>query len=685
MKKVFDSLKKYIIKVANWIVRPIISPTPKGKLRWTSFALILLTVVGAAYAYPQGWNTAAGTINTWLDKTPATQWISIPQLSEENFRLGLDLQGGAHLVYQADLSAIPAGEDGEAMEGVRDVIERRVNFLGIAEPLVQISGENRLIVELAGVFDIGEAIKNIGETPLLEFKEQNEEADRELTEEEQAQLDADNEARRSEMQGLVRQLRDGNVSFEEFVELHSEDPATKDNGGNMGWVNTTTNDIRYSEVADDLIIGRVSDVFEAATGFAIIRVNDKRQAPQVELSHLLICYEGATACESGLSKEAALEKIQGIKSDATPENFAELVKENTTEPGGVEREGNLGFISPGVTVPTFDEAAFALAVDTISDPVETEFGYHLIWKRSEREITEYNIDQIYKRMVLASDILGPKEPWLNTGLSGKHLDRADVQFDQTTGEVYVGLVFNDEGRNLFAEITERNIDKPVAIFLDGQPISIPRVSQIITAGEAVITGNFHIDEAKDLARRLNAGALPVPINLLSQQTVGAKLGAESLNDSLEAALWGLALVALLMMIIYRFRGFVAVLALFVYGAVMLGFFKLIGVTLTLAGIAGFILSLGMAVDANVLIFERMKEEMAAGKPFNSALDEGFRRAWPSIRDGNISTLITCFILMQFGTSIVKGFAITLGIGVLISMFSAMIVTKNFMQLLNWKK
>ncbi|MBT5338568.1 protein translocase subunit SecD [Candidatus Falkowbacteria bacterium] len=329
-------------------------------------------------------------------------------------------------------------------------------------------------------------------------------------------------------------------------------------------------------------------------------------------------------------------------------------------------------------VPEFDEAVFTMEVDAISEVVETQFGYHLINKTEERPIIEYDVAQVQIKKMVETEILPPQEPWKNTELTGKHLKNARVEFDPNTNFPEVALVFNDEGKDLFAEVTKRNVGKPVAIFLDGEPISVPRVNEQISGGEAIITGDFDIQEAKLLSQRLNAGALPVPIDLISQQTVGASLGADSLQKSLFAGIVGLILVALFMIIYYRLPGLLAVLALLIYGVIILFIFKAIPVTLTLAGIAGFILSVGMAVDANVLIFERLKEELRMGKPLGTAIDEGFKRAWTSIRDGNVSTLITCFILAWFGTSMIKGFAITLGIGVILSMFSAVVVTRQLL-------
>jgi preprotein translocase subunit SecD len=279
-----------------------------------------------------------------------------------------------------------------------------------------------------------------------------------------------------------------------------------------------------------------------------------------------------------------------------------------------------------------------------------------------------------------ADVLPSTDPWKTTALTGKDLVKASVEMDQQTGTPTVSLEFNENGKKLFSEITTRNVGKPVAIFLDNQPISIPTVNEAITDGKAVISGKFDILEAKTLSQRLNAGALPVPIKLISQQTVGASLGSDSLQKSLFAGFVGLILVMVFMILYYRLPGLLAAMSLIIYSIIVLFAFKAIPVTLTLSGIAGFVLSLGMAVDANVLVFERMKEELKLGKPLATAVSEGFRRAWTAIRDGNYTTLIVCLVLAWLGTGMIKGFAITLAIGVLTSMFSAMIITKYFMQL-----
>lgn len=416
--------------------------------------IIIASLLLFAFVAPQ-------YVNKGIDYANKQLSIGIPHVPDVPFRLGLDLLGGTHLVYQADLSQLAGQSAGDAMQGIRDVIERRVNIFGVAEPVVQVSGDDRLIVELAGISDVNQAIKLIGETPFLEFKE--------------------------------------------------EGPDTQ----------------------------------------AIIEAQQKGQ----------------------------------------------------------------------------------------------------------------RLDE---------------DPFVTTGLNGKHLKRAEVNFDPQTYRPQVLLQLTDEGAKLFAGITKRNIGKVIAIYLDGYPISTPVVQTEITDGTAVISGNFTAQEAKLLATRMNSGALPVPIKLISQQTIGASLGSESLTKSLKAALYAFVFVALFMVAFYRLPGFVSILALVVYVILILAVYKVIPVTLTLAGIAGFVLSLGMAVDANVLIFARLKEELQEGKTLQQAVAQGFNRAWLSIRDSHITTLLSAFVLYTFTTSIVKGFALTLGIGAVASLLTATVVTRTFL-------
>lgn len=383
-----------------------------------------------------------------------------------HFKFGLDLVGGSHLVYEADTSAVDSTNVVDAMSALRDVIERRVNLFGVAEPLVQVekasslsnaTSSDRLIVELPGITNLEEAVKMIGATPVLEFK-------------------------------------------------------------------------------------------------------------------------------------------------------------------------------------------------LVGDPVG-----------SSTEST-----------------------YIDTGLTGRYLVRARLEFSGARGQSVVAneplvlVDFNDEGKKLFSDITKANVGKQLAIFLDGALISDPVIREEIRGGTAVISGNFTTDKAKELVRNLNIGALPVPIHLASTESVGASLGMETLDKGVKAGMWGIGIVMLFLMAWYRVPGFLASLALIMYIIINLGIYMFIPITITAAGLAGFILSSGMAVDANVLIFERIKDEMRRGKSVQDAVREGVSRAWLPIRDGNFHGVLTAIVLFWFGTASVEGFALTLMIGILVSMFSAIIVTRTFL-------
>jgi preprotein translocase subunit SecD len=272
-----------------------------------------------------------------------------------------------------------------------------------------------------------------------------------------------------------------------------------------------------------------------------------------------------------------------------------------------------------------------------------------------------------------------------TGLTGRLVERASLQFGQGgssaggINEPIVQLNFNKEGADLFEQITGENIGKPLAILLDGEIVSAPIINDKISGGTAIITGNFNPEEARLLVRDLNLGALPIPIELIGTQSIGPSLGEETSKAGVKAGIYGSLLVALFLILWYRLPGVIAVLSLSIYVAIMLLLFKFIPVTLTAAGIAGFILSIGMAVDANILIFERLKEELEEGTPsMEEAVKNGFARAWLSIRDSNISSIITAIILFWFGTSLVKGFALTFGLGVIFSMFTAITISRTFL-------
>ena len=534
------------------------------KKLWIKFSLIIVLIIFTVLvSYPRKINQPA-----WLGSF----------LSKFKINLGLDLQGGIHLIYKADVSGIESDKVSEALEGLQDVIERRVNAFGVAEPLVETSksgSEYRLIVEIAGVRDIDKAKEMIKETPFLEFK------------------------------------KEGEQKPVEIPELSEEDK-------------------KFNE-------------------------NQKKKAEDL---------------------------LNQVKGGA---DFSELAGQNSEDPGSKELDGDLGWVKRGTFVPEFDDVLFDSDLkpgEVFPEIVETQFGYHIIKKLEERG--EGDDKEVHAQHILlekkSPPITSPPVNFVDTGLTGKDLKRADVVFDPQTNKPQVAIEFNSEGTRMFAELTKENIGKRVAIFLDGGIISAPTVQAEITDGKAVITGNFTLEEAKKLSRGLNEGALPVPITLIGQQSVEASLGKVSLEKSLKAGAIGLGLVIIFMILYYRFLGLIASLALGVYTSVMVAVFKISSITpwsitLTLAGIAGFILSVGMAVDANILIFERTKEELRRGRRLASALDEGFRRAWPNIRDSNISSILTCLILIWFGTGFVKGFAVTLLLGVLVSMFTAIVIVR----------
>ena len=429
----------------------------KNKFPIFLIVIILAAILTGLFDYQPIWSKVVSKIH-------------LPQAFSRDWRLGLDLVGGSILTYDIDLSQVEATDRDSVTNGLRDVIERRVNFFGVTEPQIYTAKagvEQHLIVELAGIKDINQAIEMIGETPLLDFRE---------------------------------------------VEVKS-------------------------------------------------------------------------AAETA--------------SDAT---------------------SSAGQLNNGESTYTF----------------------------------------------------------IPTNLTGRYVKRAQVNFDNF-GKPVVDIAFNEEGAKIFEDLTGRNVGKPLAIFLDNQPIEIPTVKEKISGGKAQISGSFTPDSARKLVERFNAGALPAPIKLLSQQTTGASLGMDSLKKTIFCGIIGFILVVLFMIGFYRGLGLIASLALVIYAALTSGIFKVIPVTMTLAGVAGFILSVGMAVDANVLIFSRMKEELKKGLSKRAAIEEGFRRAWPSIRDSNITTIIIAVILFYFATSFVKGFALTLFIGVLMSMFSAITVTKSLLQ------
>lgn len=640
-------------------------------LHGTVAAIVLVFILTASVAFPSTWNKVA-------------EVSFLPALPANEFNLGLDLQGGVHLVYEANMDQIPELDRAQALEGVRDVIERRVNAFGVSEPTVQTnisSGHHRVIIELAGVFKVSDAIKLIGETPILEFKLPITEIQIEPTEEEQEQIDAAQiEERKISLEVLDRAVDE--EDFSELVREFSIDTETVLLDGYIGFIDES--DPVFDGLADEISRKQykegkvINGLYEATSSMHIIKFLSKETLVEPHLSHILICHDESESCEQERTKDEALTLINEIGDDLTKRNFADKAIEFSEGPSS-SAGGDLGVVSKGMMVTAFEEAGFALEDGDISEVVETDFGFHIIYRPESEKTERYEISHIEMPWTTASDIIN-FDPWKNTELTGSQVSGASVGFDSTTNVPYVVLDFNKEGADLFAELTENNVGKVIGIFLDGEPISTPVVQQAIYGGQASITGSFTIEEAKTLAQRLNAGALPVPINLVSQQTVGPTLGAISLERSINAALIGFMLVAAFMVLYYRLSGVLAILSLFVYAAMNLALYKWLGVTITLSGIAGFILSLGMAVDANVLIFERLKEELHSGRDLPTAIDEGFRRAWTSIRDGNLTTLIAAAVLFSMSTSFIKGFALTLALGIIVSMLTAILVTRV---LLKW--
>lgn len=377
-----------------------------------------------------------------------------------------------------------------------------------------------------------------------------------------------------------------------------------------------------------------------------------------------------------LTLQTKMDKINSVDRDTALESARQVI----------ERRVNLYGVSESLVQSSKlgEQRRILVELPGVKDPQE---AVNLVGKTAQLDFREFpqGVEEEASKSGVPIYLLAKP-----TGLTGADLKKSSVTFGSSgknTGP-QVSIEFNDEGVKKFAEITKRNVGKPLAIFLDDQPIMWPppTVQQEIVGGSAVITGNYTSQEAKNLSIQLNAGALPVPIEIIQQRTIGATLGNESIQRSLIAGAIGLITVMVFMVAYYGIYGLLADVALIIYTLLVLaafrtGLFIFPPVTLTLAGIAGFILSIGMAVDANILTFERIKEELRSGKSGRLALEHGFSRAWTSIRDSNISSLITATILIVLGTSVVRGFAITLGIGVLVSMFSAIIITRTFMRLM----
>ncbi len=661
------------------------------------FSKGLISIIGATVI--MGTVALPDSIKSNLPDAPVLNWIKAQKTT-----LGLDLQGGTELDYRIDLSGVEErNTDGntendliarDVVEGVRSTIERRVDGLGVSEPNIytsDVAGEKHIIVELAGIKDVDEAKAVVGKTIQLEFKEPKTEEDPDFVAKirENAQSTLDRVIGAPDSFELIAEevkTADNKVESRASREnFESQLPASQKEAlltMEVGQV--------YGELVEnsgDFTISGSGQIVERK-GFVALKLDakelrDKTETTneEVRASHILISYEGAERAEQTRSKADALAEAERLLAEikAAPDTFAAVATENSDGPSA-SSGGDLDFFGKGVMAPAFEASAFALEVDQISEVVETSFGYHIIKVTDKKEAVETTTQENHYTY---SEILydTTDDPWQATGLDGSQFRYATVVYGQI-GTPQVSIQFDDEGAKLFEEITDRLNGQQLAIFVGGELISAPRVNQKITGGNAVITGNFTLQDALQLSNDLNTGAIDAPIILSGQNTISASLGENALNLSLYAGLLGLIALAIFMVLYYRLMGVFAVLALMIYSVIIVFIIKTTGIVMSLAGIAGIILSIGMAVDANILIFERTKEELADGSGYSTAIATGFDRAWSSIRDSNVSSLITCVILWFFGNSIVRGFALMLGIGILISMFTAISVTKSFLQTLN---
>ncbi|MDD4319263.1 MAG: protein translocase subunit SecD [Candidatus Peribacteraceae bacterium] len=435
---------------------------------------------------------------------------------------------------------------------------------------------------------------------------------------------------------------------------------------------------------------------------------------EADVSHILVAFGGATDAAATVTrtKEEAQRRAEELKARIDGgASFEDVARTESDGSSTKAQGGRIGAVTRGSWPPSFEDAAFKAKQGAVSGPVETQYGYHLI--RLNAPVKTLPDKASFDDLVLTGADAGARadtllnrlrngevttqqqaqplrtlffslEPtgWKDTALDGKHFRSAAVTVDPVTNIPVVQISFDDEGGRLFQELTKANVGKRIAIFVGGQLVSAPEVQQEISGGIAVITGSQDFNEAKTLAQDLNTGAIPAPIHLVGQYTVEATLGAAALQTSLQAALVGILVLMLYMVFMYRALGVVSAVALSLYAILLSAILKLplllvTGnyIVLTLAGMAGIILSIGMAVDANVLVFERIKEELRKGKMVKTAVETSFRHAWPAIRDSNVSTIITCGILFVIGTSIIRGFAITLATGVPLSMLTAVVVTR----------
>ena len=515
-------------------------------------------------------------------------------------KLGLDLQGGSHLVYQSDLK----NENGESippdknqMEALIKTIERRVNSSGLGEPIIQLLGDDRLLIQLPGITDPERAKNLIGETARLEFKHR-------------------------------------------FTD--ASDPV--------------------DEVINEGVLTSYVGLYPTSTSEADAKNNstDKKDNEPDPVAPPLGVFVKFSENSYSVFKQLHENIVQSLESPGYDRLQVEV--------SGNDDARRFELLGTFIT-ETSEESEFVFMIPS---------NYYKSVEEAKNALGES------PKFELLSILIGQRDEVI--GLTGEDLERAYPGQHQQTNKPIINIEFNEDGTRKFAELTTdiAGTNDRIAIFLDQDELISPVVNQPILGGAAFIDGpTFTIDRVNDLALMLESGRLPVPIKLLQERDVDAVLGADSLSKSYYAAGVGLLLVVVFMILYYRIPGLFASIALFFYCLLVIAVFKLLSVTLTLSGIAAAILSVGMAVDANILIFERLKEELRLGRTLSMAVNMGFSKAWPAIRDSNISTLITCLILFwfadQLGATIVKGFAVTLSIGVIISMISALLITQTILK------
>ncbi|MCD8485161.1 protein translocase subunit SecD [Candidatus Woesebacteria bacterium] len=410
------------------------------------------------------------------------------------------------------------------------------------------------------------------------------------------------------------------------------------------------------------------------------------QKSQINLTPIGIPFRTDVPLQYGLDIQGGTQVTLEVDMSSIPEADRETALTSAVEV--IRRRVDLyGVAETNIRTAVFqDQYRIVVELPGIDQP---ETALQLIGQTAQLQFQEFQYEESTSSADLESEEATPSVTgqFVATGLGGDQLSRATVQFSPQTGEPVVNLEFSAEGADLFAEITERNLNQPLAIALDDQIITAPIVNQAIYGGQAQISGQFSVEEAETLATQLNAGALPVPIEIVEQTTIGPTLGQTSLEKSVFAGMVGLVLVAFFMIFLYGWSGFLAVIGLLAYGIITLALYKLIPVTLTLPGVAGLMLSIGMAVDANILTFERMKEELRANKPWNRVIKDGFGRSWDSIKDANLATLSICFILFnpfEWGflhtSGPVRGFALTLALGIGVGLFTGVFFSRILLQL-----